>query len=182
MLTPTAPLAAQTGATLESFRPARSPADAFGVNGGDPGEHLELNLQLYLDYANDPLVYEDVSGDADSELVALVSDQLTMHALASLGLYDAAMLFIGLPLNLVMSGEALGEQPTATGFGAGDLLLGGRLALYQSATAHVAVQLSVTAPTGEAGKDGRPAVAGDTGATLSPAVTADVSAGPFSLL
>ena len=51
----------------ESFRPARSPADAFGVNGGDPGRHLELNLQLYLDYANDPLVYEDVSGDSDSD-------------------------------------------------------------------------------------------------------------------
>jgi len=173
---------AQTGATLETFRPARSPADAFGVNGGDPGQHLELNLQLYLDYANDPLVYEDVSGDSDTELVALVSDQLTLHALASLGLYDAVMLFIGMPLNLVMNGEALGDQPTATGFGAGDLLLGGRLAVYQSETAHVAVQLSVTAPTGEAGKDGRPSVAGDPGATLSPAVTADVSAGPLSVL
>jgi outer membrane protein OmpA-like peptidoglycan-associated protein len=177
-----APVVAQTGATLESFRPARSPADAFGVNGGDPGKHLELNLQLYLDYANDPLVYEDVAGDADTELVALVSDQLTMHALASLGLFDAAMLFIGMPLNLVMSGEELGDQPTATGFGAGDLLLGGRLALHQSQTAHVALQLSVTAPTGEAGAGARPAVAGDAGATMAPAVTVDVAAGPLSLL
>ncbi len=173
---------AAPSSTLDQYRPAPRPEDGFASSGAEVGPHLGYSAELQLDYASDPLVFENVAGRSSSQSVELVSDQLTAHALVSLGLYEIALLYAGLPVNLVMSGQTLGTQPTATGFGAGDLQLGGRLRFYRGKQAQVAFQLTLTAPTAERGSHGRPGVAGDNGVTAQPEVTSEIEAGPLSLL
>jgi outer membrane protein OmpA-like peptidoglycan-associated protein len=173
---------AQESAALNTYAPAEHPGDGFLLSSGRPTPHLGVAAQLHVDYANDPLVYEDVAGRIDSELVTLVSDQVTSHLAVSLGVGDIAMLYAGWQLHLVMLGDRLGDQPTATGFGSGDLRFGGRIGLFRSPTAAAALQLTITAPTAEGGSGRRPGVAGDGSLTVEPEITADVAAGPFTLL
>ncbi|MFI5307630.1 MAG: OmpA family protein, partial [Polyangiales bacterium] len=173
---------ASPSSTLDQYQAAPRPDDGFALSGGDVGSHLSYSGQLHLDYAREPLVYENVVGRSSSQRLALVRDQLVAHAALALGLYDRALVYVGLPVNLAMSGTALGSQPTATGFGAGDLFLGGRYSIYRGDAASVAFQLTLTAPTGEAGTHGRPGVAGDRGVTAHPEVTSEIKAGPLSVL
>jgi outer membrane protein OmpA-like peptidoglycan-associated protein len=126
------------------------------------------------------LVYENTVGDTGSERVALVSDQVTAHVLGTLALLDFIELAVSVPIHLVMEGEPLGTQPAATGFGPGDLRFSGLLAVHKSARASVAVSLAVSAGTGERG-DGRPGVAGDSGATVAPTLHAAIKLGIASL-
>ena len=114
--------------------------------------------------------------------MALVSDQMTTQLALALGLYDVAMISMVWPVNVLMEGSALGDQPTATGFGSGDLRISGRLALYRSPLAAAAVQLTGSVGTAEAGDAGRPGVAGDDGATLEPELLGQVQAGPLLLM
>jgi outer membrane protein OmpA-like peptidoglycan-associated protein len=172
---------AQPAATLEQYEPAPRPQDGFALSSGETGPHLHLAAQLHIDYARNPLLYERVAGQASSR-VALVSDQVTSHAALSLGLFGFALLYVALPVDLWMHGNVLGPQPTATGFGAGDLLLGGRLAIHHSKHASVAFQLGVTAPTAESGAHGRPGVAGDSGVTVHPELVSELASGPLSVL
>jgi outer membrane protein OmpA-like peptidoglycan-associated protein len=173
---------ASPSARLDQYRPAPRPDDAFGLSSGDVGAHLEYSGELHVDYARDPLVYENIAGRSSTQRIALVRDQAVAHAAIALGLYDRALVYLGLPVDLAMSGTPLGSQPTATGFGAGDLFLGGRYSLYKGDAASVAFQLTLTMPTGEGGSAGRPGVAGDGGMTGHPEVTSEIKAGPLSVL
>ena len=51
-------LASAQSYTLNRFHASESPDDAFHVSRPDAMGHLNLGVQLHLDYANDPLVYE----------------------------------------------------------------------------------------------------------------------------
>ena len=166
---------------MNRFVPAAHPRDGFSLSRGDVGGHLGWSGSLHLDYANDPLVYESSVGDSDSEGVALVSDQLTSHFAGTLGLFEIVELAVDVPLHLVMNGEELGSQPTATGFGAGDLRLAAMFAVHRSKLATVGFSTAITLGTGEAGDD-RPGVAGDAGATFAPAVHTAINLGMVSLL
>jgi outer membrane protein OmpA-like peptidoglycan-associated protein len=173
---------AQASVALNRYRGAPRPQDGFALSGGDVGPHLGYAVSLRLDYADDPLVYEDVVGESDTELIALVDHQVTSNLALSLGLYDTALLYAGLPVHLAMDGERLGDQPAATGFGAGDLYFGGRLRVHRSKPAQVALELTMTVPTGEDGAGGRPGVAGDGSATFGPQVNAELHGGPVTVL
>ena len=172
---------AQPSAAVNRHVPAPHPRDGFVLQRGEVGTHLGWSASLQLDYANDALVYESTLGESDSEGVALVSNQLTSHWLGTLGLFEIVELAIDMPVHLVMDGEPLGDQPTATGFGAGDLRLAAMFALHRSKVASAGISAAMTFPTGEAG-DERPGVAGDGGATFAPGVHAAIHAGPISIL
>jgi outer membrane protein OmpA-like peptidoglycan-associated protein len=173
---------AQPSAAVNRLVPAAHPRDGFSLQRGEVGKHLGWSASLHLDYSNDPLVYERTVGDSDSEGVALVSDQLTSHFAGTFGLFEIVELAVDVPLHLVMDGEALGDQPTATGFGAGDLRLAAMFHVHKSETASVGISAALTAGTGEGG-DNRPGVAGDSGATFAPALHATLElAAMFSLL
>jgi outer membrane protein OmpA-like peptidoglycan-associated protein len=174
-------VSAQPSAAINRHVPAAHPRDGFSLRRGEVGAHLGWSASLQLDYSNDALVYESNVGDSDSEGVALVSDQLTSHGMGTLGLFEIIELAIDVPIHLVMDGEELGEQPTATGFGAGDLRVAAMFAVHRSELASVGLSTAITLGTGERG-DGRPGVAGDSGATFAPAVHAAIHAGPLSIL
>ena len=76
---------------VNRYQPAPLPQDGFALSGAEVGEHLGFSASLHLDWADDPLVYEDVRGRSDTELVSLVHDQITAHAAFAFGLYDIAI-------------------------------------------------------------------------------------------
>jgi outer membrane protein OmpA-like peptidoglycan-associated protein len=168
---------AAPGVALDQYRAPALSSDGFATARPEVGPHLQFEARLSLDYAHDPLVFENTKGSQQSEHVALVSDQLVAQLGVSLALIDHLLVFASLPINLVMEGTPLGSQPTATGFGAGDLGAGVRGLLVRGAAGALGLELSGTLPTG-ADSSHAPAVAGDAGPTLSPALLGEALLGP----
>lgn len=153
---------------VNRYQPGELPGDGFAVRATGVAAHLSTATQVHLDYANDPLVFESRSGEAASERVALVEHQLTGHLVAALGLFDRFAVFMNLPVHLVMTGTALDPQPTATGFGPGDVAAGARVRLTEAqAPLHAAFQLRISAST-SSNPEAHAGVAGESGLTARP--------------
>jgi outer membrane protein OmpA-like peptidoglycan-associated protein len=126
--------AQEASVTVDQFRAAETAEDGFALSRPDDRGHLRVGAQLTLDYALNPLVYEDDRGVAASERFAIVEHQLAAHVSAHLGLFDRVVVFLSLPVNLVMSGVDAAQVPTgfaaADGAGLGDMGLGARARLF----------------------------------------------------
>ncbi|MBN1772764.1 MAG: hypothetical protein JXB32_15955 [Deltaproteobacteria bacterium] len=119
-----APAAAQEAVTLDQYRPAPLGDDGFAISRpGDLG-HLRGGLRLDFDYAMNPLVYEEDVGDSSTEVGAIVKDHLVLQLIGTLGLLDRLVLWVGLPVNLFMSGRRFEGMPEPDGSRPGDLYLG----------------------------------------------------------
>ncbi len=146
-------LAQDASVTVDQFRPGETAEDGFALSRPDDRGHLRVGAQLTLDYALNPLVYEDDRGVATSESFSIIEHQLAAHVSAHLGLFDRLVLFLSLPVNLVMSGVDAGQVPAgfaaADGTGLGDLALGGRVRLFgeQGEIFALALQLTFGLPT-----------------------------------
>jgi outer membrane protein OmpA-like peptidoglycan-associated protein len=171
---------AAPGVSLDGYRAPPLHTDGFAVSTPRLDPHLSAEFGLSLDYSRNALVFESQRGDAGSEQTALVRDQLRAQLLGSLSLFDRLLLFISMPIDLVMSGTKLGAQPAATGFGAGDFGFGARGLLVQGDPGALGLQLSATLPSGHDNPNA-PAVAGDYGATLQPALLGSMNMGPLRL-
>ncbi len=147
----TAPSLGEAQATLNRFRASETPDDAFHLSRPTALGHLDFGAQLHLDYAHDPLVYEQTLGDPDTEAAAVVAHQLTATLGFAFGLVDRVVIFAGLPVNLVVSGDddPLGANE-ADGAGLGDAHLGARVRILgePDETIGLAGQLTLTFPTG----------------------------------
>ncbi len=154
---------------LNQYRPAELAQDGFAISRPDDQGHLRFGMQLQLDYANDPLVLEVVSGDTDSESFAIVSDQLVGHVNFALGLVDRLVLYAGLPVNLYMEGDEDFAGLSSDGAGLGDAYFGARLRIVGDSDDifGLAIQGTVTAPTADAA-DGDQSFAGESGVTGQP--------------
>ncbi|HEX2676644.1 MAG TPA: OmpA family protein [Polyangiales bacterium] len=161
------------GVALDQLRARAVTEDGFSSSRPWTPVHLGVQTQLVLDYARNPLAYEVHSGSSGAR-VALVSDQLRAHLGASLGLLDFMLVYAQLPIDLVDKGTSLNAQPSATGFGAGDIALGGRLVFFQQPMGALALQLDTTFPLAKGSSFG-PAVAGDAGVTFAPVLLGEVS-------
>jgi outer membrane protein OmpA-like peptidoglycan-associated protein len=171
---------ATPGVTVDQYRAPGSSADGFAAARPDAGKHLQFEARLSLDYAHDPLVYETRRNSSQSERVRLVSDQLAAQLGVSLGVIERLLFFASLPVNLVMEGTPLGMQPTATGFGAGDIGAGARFLVLRGEPGALGIELTGTLPTGEAGQ-GTPAVAGNAGAVFTPVMLGELAFGAVRL-
>jgi outer membrane protein OmpA-like peptidoglycan-associated protein len=168
---------AAPGVAVDQYRAPALSSDGFATARPEVGPHLQFEARLSLDYAHDPLVFETARGSSQSEQVALVSDQLVAQLGVSLALIDRLLVYASFPVNLVLEGTPLGSQPTATGFGAGDFGAGVRGLLVNGKSGALGLELSGTLPTGADSSYG-PAVAGDSGPTLSPALLGEMLLGP----
>ncbi len=121
--------------TLDAFRPAPSPRDGFALGSTETDGRLRLDAQLYLEYANDPLVYERTSGTTSNGFLRIVEHQLVVHGLVSLTLHDRLLVYLGVPVDAVMSGSDPGALPiySADGAGIGDVHVGARVSLFGDA-------------------------------------------------
>ena len=165
---------AQEG-TLNRYRPSPVITDDWHLSRPTDHGHLRISAQLHLDYANDPLVYEMVAGDRDSESLSVVEHQLNATAGFAIGIIDRLVIYAGLPVTLVMNGAdaaevmPLGAAP-ADGAGLGDLYLGVRARILGEAqdTFGLGAQLTATFPT--SGSDYR----GDPFLTVHPQLLAEL--------
>ncbi|MET0343909.1 MAG: OmpA family protein [Polyangiales bacterium] len=132
--------------TLDSYAPTPSTTDGFAVARADTTGHLRVDAQLQLDFARNPLVWENVLGDGSTAEIKLVHNQLVGHAVASLTVYERALVYVALPVNFVMKGESGPPGIAADGAGLGNLRLGARVRLVGAP--HDLFALAITAELG----------------------------------
>jgi outer membrane protein OmpA-like peptidoglycan-associated protein len=138
---------------LDRYGPTPAGDRFFAVPGADPAGHGTFRAALVLDYAHRPLVV--YQNDGEDDIGSIVSDQLFLHAGASVGLFDRLQLSLNAPFALVTSGDS----PTAggvqlaspSGAALGDLRLGARVRFAGEARGPVQFALGglLYLPTGD---------------------------------
>jgi hypothetical protein len=150
------PHAARAGSiALDHYRGAPTAEDSFTLSRpGDLG-HLRWGVRLDFDYALDPIVYETDQGASRSEVGAVVADHLVGRLTGALGLVDRLVIYLGLPLNMMMSGTKYVDMPGPDGTLLGDLFVGmrGRIWGEPDDLFALAAQATLTVPTAELYRD-----------------------------
>lgn len=111
----------QTGYDVQRFKPVPSQSvNYFGLHQAQILPSWELGL--LFNYADSPLILQDVNGDRAAELV---QNQLTGHLLAGVGIADRFELGLDIPLILLQSGDEVPAFPVLdasdAGFALGDI-------------------------------------------------------------
>ena len=141
---------------LDRFQPAPAGDRFFGVEGDDPGGHLEPRLMLLGDSAYRPL--ELYQRNNDQRIGSIVSHQLFLHLAAGISLWDRVLVSANLPIALVNSGNSQNVAgvpiDAPSGAAVGDLRAGLRLRLLGEARslANLAISGYVFVPTGNKDK------------------------------
>ncbi len=104
--------AQSTQIDLNQYRPAELATDGFATSTADGQGHKRFGFQIYMDYNDDALVFEEAGSGIRA---AVVHRQLTGHLAWSLGLADHLVLFMDVPYHFVID----------PGQGAGNALPGG---------------------------------------------------------
>ncbi|MGB8330727.1 MAG: OmpA family protein [Polyangiales bacterium] len=173
MLTVTAALGFSAGADaqtppqfdLNQFRPSQLATDGFAVSHADGQGHLRFGVQLYIDFARDPLELTVTDGPIPDQTMALVHSQLTGHLTWNLGLWNRLVIFMDLPYSFILD-DNLSESAVEflnsigqgllipRGSGLGDLYLGARGVLYgtRENVFQLAAQAILTANTASASR------------------------------
>jgi outer membrane protein OmpA-like peptidoglycan-associated protein len=142
--------------SLDQFDPAPAGDRFFGVQGGDPGGHVNPRAMLLGEYAYRPLVL--YRNDGDDRVASVVSDQLFAHLGIGLGLWQNLSISANLPVALLTAGDSPSSGGLAfkspSGAALGDLRLGARYRLVGSADGPVQLSLaaSLWLPTGNRDK------------------------------
>jgi hypothetical protein len=142
---------------LDRYRGAPTAEDGLAVSRpGDLG-HLRWGVRLDVDYALNPLVLEAHSGSSSTEVGAVVEDHIVGRLTGTLGLFDRLVIYLGLPVNLMMSGTKFDEMPGPDGTVVGDLFLGLRGRFYGEPGDLFAfgAQATLTVPTAELANGGQ---------------------------
>ncbi|MCA9577228.1 MAG: OmpA family protein [Myxococcales bacterium] len=192
---------AQPSVQLNRFVPSEQTNDGFAVSSAEVQGDMRFGAQFYIDYANDPLVYEVTRGSAGSEAFSVVEHQLTGNLNASLGIRDRLTLSLGLPIVFLENGDDIpanlgalgvvdgdGTTPGAVpiyladGFTLGDLWVGARVRLFGT-TENVfmlSVQGRLTIPTANLFDDNQH-YAGERGIAGGAEIIAQINVGRLRL-
>lgn len=169
---------AQGAFTLDQFRAAESPNDGFAISRPGTLGHLDFGARLVLDYAHDPLVYEEMLGDSSTQSRSIVEHQLVGTLALSLGLFDRVLVYAGLPVTLLSDGPGEAGWPGADGTTIGDPTLGVRVRLLGEPTDvfALAVQVAGSAPLASA-TQANVRFAGDRSFVFLPRLNGEIRAG-----
>ncbi|MGB5694408.1 MAG: OmpA family protein [Polyangiales bacterium] len=150
---------------LNQFRPSELATDGFAVSDADGQGHLRFGVQLYIDFARNPLELNVTNGPIPDQTLGLVHSQLTGHLLWNLGLWDRLVIFMDLPYTFMLNDnlsdaatgflDSIGQGPLIPrGRGLGDLYLGARGVLYgtRENVFQLAAQAILTANTASAAR------------------------------
>jgi len=159
--------AAQTGPQfdLNQFRPSELTTDGFAVSQPDGQGHLRFGVQIYFDFARDPLELQVTNGPIPDQRLQLVHSQLTGHLVWSLGLWERLVIFMDLPYTFMLN-DSLNDSQLAfldsigqsvlvpRGRGLGDLYVGARGVLYgtREDIFQIAAQATLTTNTASASR------------------------------
>jgi hypothetical protein len=193
---------AQPSVQLSRFTPSEQTNDGFAVSSAEVQGDMRFGAQFYIDYANDPLVYELTRGDTDTEAFSVVEHQLTGNLNASLGIRDRLTVSIGLPIVFLQNGEDIpanlgavgvvdGDGTTpgvvpiylADGFALGDLWVGGRVRLFGDTESvfMLSAEGRLIIPTATIFDDGQH-YAGERGVAGAAGLIAQINVGRFRLM
>lgn len=149
---------------LNQFRPSELTTDGFAVSTADGQGHLKFGVQIYFDFARDPLELQ-VTGITPERRLELVHAQLTGHLTWSLGLWERLVIFMDLPYHFIVKDDLspgdidfldqIGQQALIPdGGGLGDLYVGARGVLYGTAENifQIAAQATLTTNTASAAR------------------------------
>jgi outer membrane protein OmpA-like peptidoglycan-associated protein len=109
--------AQSTQIDLNQFRPAELATDGFALSTAGAQGHKRFGFMIYMDYSDDPLVFQQRGTDFRS---SVVHRQLTGHIFWNLGLWDHLVIYMDVPYNFIMD----------QGQNAADLLPGGGMGLF----------------------------------------------------
>ncbi len=137
------------GFQLNQYRMAETSNDGFAISSPSDLGHLDVGARLTLDYALNPLVYEEQIGMAGTERYSVVENQLSLNAAFALGLFDRVVVFAGLPATLFSNGSEMAAI-RADGTQIGDPYLGVRVRLFgeRQDVFALGVQVALTFPMG----------------------------------
>ncbi|MGB5810899.1 MAG: OmpA family protein [Polyangiales bacterium] len=149
---------------LNQFRPSELTTDGFAVSTADAQGHKRFGFQIYMDYADDELVFEGAAGSSQAgNQLRVVSRDLTGHFTWSLGLWDHLVIFMDLPFSFIVDDRlstdevdflnSIGEGGLVPrGSGLGDVYLGARGNLFgtREDVFQIALQATLTANTASA--------------------------------
>ncbi|MBZ4409469.1 OmpA family protein [Myxococcus sp. XM-1-1-1] len=156
---------------VQQYKPGPGAYDVLGLHGARVGRHLDWNLGLSVNYADDPLNLLDPRRDAF--VYRIVDSQLTVDVLGALALFDWLEVGVALPISTTTSQPAgevapsLAQGVDATGIGDLRLVPKARL-LSTDGGLHLAVAASVTIPT-----SGGDEFLGSDGLTFQPRLIAE---------
>ncbi|NVJ21886.1 OmpA family protein [Myxococcus sp. AM011] len=135
---------------VQQYKPGPGAYDVLGLHGARVGKHLDWNLGLSVNYAEDPLNLLDPR--RDEFVYRIVDSQLSVDLMGAVALFDRVELGVSLPLTTTTSQPATAISPTlangAAGTGVGDLRLVPKLRLLSTEGGlHLALVAPVTLPT-----------------------------------
>jgi len=159
--------------STERFQLASDHDGILDVEWGGVQPHLQIDLALWLGYANDPLTVYRQTPSGDRELAgSLVKDQVSGELVGAVGLFERAQIGVIVPLVVAQRDDLAGTSPTMPtapdgGFALGDLRLVPKVRLLRQADAGVdlAIYVALTLPTSTG--DG---FSGDAAASAAPAL------------
>ena len=88
---------------LNQFRPSELATDGFAVSTADGQGHKRFGIQIYMDYADDPLVFRTNDGAGGRVELQVVNRHLTGHLMWNLGLCDHLGLFMDIPYQFIVN-------------------------------------------------------------------------------
>lgn len=101
-----APAAAQQPSIpLARFNPSAAGDRFFGVPSPYAGEHLMPHVMLLGDYAHNPLVLVQETGDGDETIGGIVEHQLYLHLNVSIGFFERVAVNLDVPMALWQDGS-----------------------------------------------------------------------------
>jgi outer membrane protein OmpA-like peptidoglycan-associated protein len=165
---------------LDSYRPALLKSDGFALSRPEVLEAKTFQLQLTLDYANDPLLLDLQRARTQ---ISVVQHHLVAHVGAAVAAGSRLTLLFGLPVHALMQGNnPRSYAPAADGAGLGDLALGGRVLLVGNVRARgmLSAELMARLPTAEL-FDPQQSYRGDAIGSYEPALIGELTFGPIAL-
>lgn len=171
---------------LDQYRPAETGEDGFAISRPNDRGHGLFGVRLDLDYGHNPLVFEERQGDMSTRTSNIVQDQFVGHLGLSLGLFDRLVLFAGLPVNFVQTGDQGGAArfnvAAADEMALGDVYAGARLRLFggNKDVFSLALQGTFAFPTAILA-DATTNYSGELNVTIHPELLAEIRADIFRL-
>jgi hypothetical protein len=173
--------------TLNTFAAPLTTDDGIALNRPHALFHREMSALVTVDYANDPLVVELESGDAQSRTTSLVAHEATTQARFAIGLFNRLVLGGGLDAVLAMSGDRFvgpggAALAPADGPGIGDLHLSARYVPVGDASSFgaFALQARVILPLAEAASPSQ-RLSGEGGVAFRPELLGELRPKPLRL-
>ena len=160
---------------VQMLQPANGPHAAFVTEGARTVDHLVPTGALWLSYTSRPLVIVEQTEQGDDLTSPIVDQQLAMHGVIGLGLFNVLQLDLDVPLYLVNEGD-LPQEFSSAGFG--DIRLRLKAKIYgQEEGFGAGVAFDTSLPTGSTER-----YVGEGAVTFAPRLVLDYDFGPLVVM